>query len=78
MSAQQRMSCTFASMATDMTSERHRNLKWLSTGHSIEHLAIMVIKKIPEGDVQTKIGREKHEREWIGTLRTLHPRGMNR
>ena len=46
-------------------------------GHSMEDLTIMVIKKIPAGDVQTQRGREKHQRKWIGTLGTLAPRGMN-
>ena len=46
-------------------------------GHSMEDLTIMVIEKIPAGDVQTRRGREKHERKWIGTLCTLAPRGMN-
>ena len=46
-------------------------------GHSMEDLTIMVIEEIPEGDVQTRRGCEKHERSWIGTLRTLDPRGMN-
>ena len=46
-------------------------------GHSMKDVAIMVIKKIPAGDVQTQRGREKHEQEWVGTLETLDPRGMN-
>ena len=47
-------------------------------GHSMEDLTIMVIEKIPKRDVQTRRGREKHERKWIGTLHTLDPLGMNR
>ena len=47
-------------------------------GHSMDDLTVMVIQRIPEGDVQTKIGCEKHERKWIGKLHTLHPCGMNR
>ena len=43
----------------------------------MEDVAIMVIKKIPAGDVQTRRGREKHERKWVGTLCTLAPRGIN-
>ena len=46
-------------------------------GHSMKDVAIMVIEKIPAGDVQTRRGRETHERRWIGTLCTLHPGGMN-
>ena len=46
-------------------------------GHSMEDLTIMVIEKIPAGDVQTRRGREKHERKWVGTLRTLDPCGIN-
>ena len=52
---------------------KHFNLR----GHSMDDLTIMVIEKIPEGDVQTRRGRETHERKWIRTLRTLHPCGMN-
>ena len=43
----------------------------------MKDVAIMVIKKIPAGDVQTQKGREKHERKWVGTLETLDLRGMN-
>ena len=46
-------------------------------GHSMKDLTIMVIEKIPNRDVQTRRGCEKHERKWIGTLRTLDPLGMN-
>ena len=53
---------------------KHFNLR----GHSMNDLMIMVIEKIPNGDVQTRRGREKHEREWISTLHTLDPHGMNR
>ena len=53
---------------------KHFNLR----GHSMKDLTVMVIEKIPEGDVQTRRGCEKHERKWIGTLRTLDPLGMNR
>ena len=52
---------------------KHFNLR----GHSMNDLTIMVIEKIPKRDVQTRRGREKHERKWIGTLRTLDPLGMN-
>ena len=44
----------------------------------MDDLTIMVIEKIPKRDVQTRRGWEKHERKWIGKLRTLDPRGMNR
>ena len=47
-------------------------------GHSMDDLTIMVIEKIPKRDVQTRRGCEKHERKWIGKLRTLDPLGMNR
>ena len=72
----QRMPCTSASIATDMTSNtrRHRNQHFNQRGHSMKDLTIMVIEKFQNNNIQFQ---RRRERFWIDELGCMAPEGMN-